>query len=69
MINTQIRQFRNSIIELTNASPLPIEVKRLVFVEVKQAIDSQADNVIATEQKKEEESKEVNPDEQDSDVS
>lgn len=49
MINSQIRQFRNSIIALTNASPLPIEVKRLVFEEVKLQIDLEAEKTINIE--------------------
>lgn len=49
MINTQIRQFRDSIIALTNTSPLPIEIKRLVFSEVITAISNEADKTILME--------------------
>ena len=49
MINTQIRQFRDSIIAMTNTSPLPIEVKRLVFAEVVTAISNEAEKAIAEE--------------------
>lgn len=49
MVNTQIRQFREDIIATTNASQLPIEVKRLVFVEVMQQINNMADKVINEE--------------------
>lgn len=49
MINTQIRQFRDSVIELTNASPLPIEIKRLVFSEIVLAINTEADKTIDME--------------------
>ena len=49
MVNTQIRQFREDIISATNASPLPIEVKRLVFGEVMQQINNMADKVINEE--------------------
>lgn len=49
MINAQIRQFRENIISVTNASPLPIEVKRLVFEEVRQQLENVADNVIKEE--------------------
>ena len=49
MINTQIRQLRDSIIAMTNASPLPIEVKRLVFAEIQTHIEAEAENVILAE--------------------
>lgn len=54
MINTEIRQFRNSIITMTNASPLPIEIKRLVFSEVMTKIESESDKIIMAEQKQSE---------------
>lgn len=49
MVNTQIRQFKDSIIAITNASPLPIEVKRLVFSEIQTQIMEAANEVIANE--------------------
>ena len=49
MINTQIRQLRDSIIAMTNTSPLPIEVKRLVFAEIQTHIEAEAENVILAE--------------------
>lgn len=61
MINTQIRQLRDSIIAITNASPLPIEVKRLVFAEIQTQIEVEAERVILAEReeaKKESEVKE-----------
>ena len=61
MINTQIRQLRDSIIAMTNASPLPIEVKRLVFSEIQTQIEVEAERVILAEReeaKKESEVKE-----------
>lgn len=61
MINTQIRQLRDSIVAITNASPLPIEVKRLVFSEIQTHIEAEAERVILTEKeeaKKESEVKE-----------
>ena len=58
MVNTQIRQFRDSIIELTNASPLPIEIKRLVFAEVSVAINNEADKTILIEKQEKGESEE-----------
>lgn len=54
MINTQIRQFRDSIIAITNTSPLPIEVKRLVFSEIRNLIEAEADRAIAEESKMQE---------------
>ena len=50
MINSQIRQFRDSIAAVANASPLPIEIKRLVFAEVYTIFSAQADKIIAMEQ-------------------
>ena len=58
MVNTQIRQFRDSIIELTNESPLPIEIKRLVFSEVSAAINNEADKTILIEKQEKGESEE-----------
>ena len=54
MVNTQIRQLRDSIIAMTNASPLPIEVKRLVFAEIQTQINAEADRIIIAEQQEEE---------------
>lgn len=51
MINTQIRQLRDSIIAITNASPLPIEVKRLVFSEIQTQINQESDRIIIEERK------------------
>jgi hypothetical protein len=55
MINSQIRQFRDSIVAMANASPLPIEIKRLVLAEVYTAYREQSDKVILAENKQEEE--------------
>ena len=58
MVNTEIRQFRDMLIAMTNASPLPIEVKRLVFSEVKMQIDFETEKILQMEKeemKKEEE--------------
>lgn len=49
MINTQIRQLRDSIVAITNASPLPIEVKRLVFSEIQTQIEAEAERIILVE--------------------
>ncbi len=52
MINTQIRRLRDSIIAITNASPLPIEVKRLVFSEIQTQINQESDRIIIEERQK-----------------
>ena len=62
MINTEIRQLRDSIIALTNASPLPIEIKRLLFLEIQTGINNEANRVIAEEKqeaKEKQENKEI----------
>lgn len=51
MPNLRIRQFRDSIIALTNANTLPIEVKRLVFYEIQNLIDAEAEKSIIEERK------------------
>lgn len=55
MVNLQIRQFRDSIIAMTNACPLPIEIKRLVFAEIQTQINSESDRMIFAEKKASEE--------------
>lgn len=70
MVNTKIRQLRDSIIAMTNASPLPIEIKRLVFAEIQTQINAEADRMIMAErqeaekQNKETEEMEENTNEQ-----
>lgn len=54
MVNTQIRQFRDSIIAMTNACPLPIEIKRLVFSEIYTHINAESDRIIIAERQEEE---------------
>lgn len=49
MVNSQIRQFRDSIVAMTNANPLPIEIKRLVFTELLAQITVEADRNIMLE--------------------
>lgn len=56
MINTEIRQFRDSLVGLTNACLLPIEIKRLVFSELLTQINNESEKAILaekTQQKKE----------------
>ncbi len=60
MINTQIRQFKDSIIAIANASPLPIEIKRLVFAEIQTQINIEAEKVILLEKQESNNSKEEN---------
>lgn len=60
MVNTEIRQLRDSIIAMTNASPLPIEIKRLVFAEIQTQINAEADRIINAERQ---ESKKYNEEE------
>lgn len=55
MVNTEIRQFRDSIIAMTNACPLPIEIKRLVFAEIQIQINAESDRMIIAEKKAAEE--------------
>lgn len=60
MGNLEIRQFRNSIVALTNANPLPLEVKRLVFAELLEIIQRETDAEIESERQ----AKEVSNNEQ-----
>ena len=49
MDNLAIREFQQTIIGITNSSPLPIEIKRLVFKEVMQQIEAAAEEKIQKE--------------------
>lgn len=49
MDNLNIREFRENIIQYTNRTDLPIEVKRLVFEEVMKQLSEAADNEIKKE--------------------
>lgn len=62
MVNTQIRQFRDSIIAMTNTCLLPIEIKRLVFSEIYTQINTESDRMILAE--KQEEDKQNNKQEE-----
>lgn len=53
-MNTEIRKLRDTLIAVTNASPLPIEVKRLVFAEIYSVITTEADKAIINEEKEKE---------------
>ena len=54
MVNTQIRQFRDSIITMTNACTLPIEIKRLVLSEIYTQINTESDRMMRAEKQEEE---------------
>ena len=49
MVNYQIRQFRDSLIAMTNACQLPIEIKRLVFAEIQTQINVESDKAVVAE--------------------
>lgn len=51
MVNLEIRKFKETIVTMVNASPLPIEVKRMTFNEVAQAINDAANTAVMEEQK------------------
>lgn len=63
MVNTEIRQFRDSLVAMVNASPLPIEIKRLVFGEIQSQINAESDRIIIAERQKAQEEKENEEDE------
>ena len=45
-MDAKIREFEVAVLNLTNQSDLPIEVKRLVFCEVLQKVSETSDSVI-----------------------
>lgn len=49
MVNYQIRQFRDSLIAMTNTCQLPIEIKRLVFAEIQTQINVESDKIVIAE--------------------
>lgn len=63
MVNTEIRKFRDSLVSMVNASPLPIEIKRLVFGEIQSQINAESDRIIIAERQKSQEEKENEEDE------
>lgn len=48
-MNLEIREFQQAIINFTNQSPLPIEVKRLALSDILSQIEDVADNTVKTE--------------------
>lgn len=58
MMNYKIRQLEDNLVEMINASDVPIECKRLIVQDILKKITAQADSVIVEEikeMKKEEE--------------
>lgn len=49
MDNLSIREFQQAIINFTNQSPLPIEVKRLCMQDILRQVESEATKVIKAE--------------------
>ena len=67
-MNKKIRDFRDGIVKLINDSKLPIEVVRLVFLEIANSLNNEAEIAIAKEaqaekQKEEIEVEEIKPEE------
>lgn len=48
-INYEIRKFRDSIINLSNQSELPVEIKRLCFLEIINHLERLAESQIEKE--------------------
>lgn len=46
MLDNEIRQFRDDLVQMINSTPIPVEVKRLVLVEVLKAVSESADKYI-----------------------
>lgn len=46
MLDIEIRQFRDDLLNLINSTALPLEVKRLVIMEVSKAVTEASDNFI-----------------------
>ena len=61
--NAQIRRFRNTVLQLINAEPLPVEVKRLVLSEIMQAVSNKCDEEIQRESKEDQQNEQsIQPD-------
>lgn len=48
-MNAEIRKFRDTLVAITNVSLLPMEVKRMVFAEVLNAVTAESDKIIQQE--------------------
>lgn len=55
VINKTIREFEQGIINYMNNNPLPIEVKRLVLINILQQTTDEANKVVLAEMKEQEE--------------
>lgn len=62
-VNAEIRNLRDSIIAIFNASPLPIEIKRLIVSELNTTISNLADQTISSERKAMEAKKDLDTEE------
>ena len=51
MTDTEIRQFRDDLIDLINTTPLLIEMKRLVLYEVYTSVSKASDDFINAQRK------------------
>lgn len=51
-LNLLIRKLQEDIVKVTNESPLPIEVKRLVFNEIAMTVAQEADRAVMAEMNK-----------------
>lgn len=49
MDNLEIREFSQAIINFVNSSPLPVELKRLVFADILHQLDSAANTILKNE--------------------
>ena len=54
-MNSIIRAFRDKIVEEINKAGLPIEVVRLVLVEIVNSLNAECEKIIAEEKAKEQE--------------
>jgi hypothetical protein len=54
-MDKQIRDFRDKIVKEINSSGLPLEVVRLVFLEISGSISAECDRIILEERAKESE--------------
>lgn len=50
-MNLEIHNFKETLIQLINASPLPIEVKRMALSEIVVAVNDASKKVLAEEMK------------------
>ena len=50
-MNLEIHNFKETIIKLINASPLPIEVKRMALSEIMMAVNDASKNALEEEMK------------------